>query len=250
MPYIPMIMCALSAWVGCDPAAIPAVMGRNLYHGKILRVDRAVVTTLAAYAMVVSLVHCHRSDRQHTPADPNNSYLANLFLMMGLRRASGKTISPEDLALIEELWIIAADHELNNSTSALLHAASSLTDPISCVVNAIASGYGPLHFGAAESTYRWMQQIGTPDRVHQAISQLKTGKERIMGIGHRVYKTRDPRCEPVKDILRRLKQRGNEDPLVAVAEEIERQVAADMYFAKRRLCVNADLYWLFIYTSL
>lgn len=249
-PYISMIMCALSAWVGCEATAIPAMMGHTLYHGNELRVDRAIVTTLAAYAVVVSLVYCHRSGRPHTPADPNNSYLANLVLMMGLRRASGEKLSAEDLRFIEEIWIIGADHELTNSTSALLHTASSLADPISCVISAIASSYGPLHFGAAESCYRLMQQIAEPCRVRQALVEHKRGKQRIMGIGHRVYKARDPRCEPVKDILRRLKEKGNEDALVAVAEEIERQVALDTYFSERQLCINVDLYWLFIYTSL
>ena len=154
------------------------------------------------------------------------------------------------MAFIEEIWIIGADHELTNSTSALLHAASSPADPISCVISAIASSYGPLHFGAAESAYRLMQKIRTPDKVGEAIAQHKAGKQRIMGIGHRVYKIRDPRCEPVKNILRRQKEKGLQDPLVAVAEEIERQVAPDEFFGQRRLCVNVDLYWLFIYTSL
>ncbi len=245
-----MVMCALSAWVGCEPTAIPAVMGHNLYLGNISRVDRAIVTTLAAYAVVVSLVYCHRTGRSHTPADPSNSYLANLFSMMGFRRVGGEVLNPEEMALIERIWILGADHELTNSTSALLHATSSLTDPISCVISAIASSYGPLHFGAAESAYRLMQQIGTPEKVGEAIRQHKVGKQRMMGIGHRVYKTRDPRSEPVKEILRRLKEKGFEDSLFAVAEEIERQVAADEYFVKRRLCVNVDLYLFFIYTSL
>ena len=79
-----MIMCALSAWVGCDQTAIPAVMGHKLFHGNLPRVDRAIVTTLAAYSVVVSLAYCHRSGHRHTPADPDNSYLGNLSLMMGI----------------------------------------------------------------------------------------------------------------------------------------------------------------------
>lgn len=71
-----------------------------------------------------------------------------------------------------------------------------------------------------------------------------------MGLGHRVYKIRDPRCEPVKDLLRELKEMGREDPLIAVATEIERQVATDRYFEEHRICVNVDLYWLFVYTAL
>ena len=241
-PYMSIVMCALSAWIGCEPTAIPAVMGRNLYHGNVAMVDQAIVTTLAAYAVVVSFVYCYRSGRSHTPADPNNSYLANLLLMMGLPRAGE--------IFIEEISSLRADHALTNSTSALLHTASSLADPISYVIRAITSSFGPLHFGATESAYRQIQRIGTPDKVSEAITQHMAGKQRIIGIGHKVYKTRDPRCEPVKDILRRLKEKGFEDSLVTVAEEIKRQVAADTFFSKRRLCVNVDLDWLFIYTAL
>ena len=154
------------------------------------------------------------------------------------------------MAFIEEIWIIGADHELTKSTSAPLHAATSLADHIFCVISAIAPSYGPLHFGAAESACSLIQRIGTPNEVGKAIAQHKAGKHCIMGIGHRVYKTRDLRCEPVKDILRRPKEKGNEDPLVAVAEEIESQVSRETFFLERKLCVNVDLYWLFIYTSL
>lgn len=208
------------------------------------------MTTLAAYTVVVSLAYCHRSGHAHTPADSNNSYLDNLLLMMGLRRAGEERLKPEEMAFIEEIWILGADHEPTNSTSALLDSASSLADPFSCVISAIASSYGPLHFGAAESTYRLIQRIRTPEKVSEAIAQHKAGKQRIMGIGHKVYKTKDPRCEPVKNILRRLKEKGLEDSLIAVAQEMEHQVATDAFFSKHRLCVNVDLYWLFIYTSL
>ncbi|KAM0799501.1 hypothetical protein BDR22DRAFT_321148 [Usnea florida] len=88
-PYISMIICALSAWVGCDATAIPAVVGRTLYLGNMPMVDRAIVTTLAAYDVVASLEYCHRSRQSHTKAHPSNSCLANLLSMNRLRRASG-----------------------------------------------------------------------------------------------------------------------------------------------------------------
>lgn len=166
-----MIMCAFSAWVAYKPTAIPAVMDRNLYHGNVAMVDQAIVTNLAAYAVVVSLVYCHRSRRSHTPVDPNNSYLANLLLIMGLPRAGER--------VIEEIWILGADHRLTNSASALFRTASSLADPISCIISATASSYGPLHFGTAESAYRQMQRIGTPDKVGEAIAQHMAGKQHI-----------------------------------------------------------------------
>lgn len=71
-----------------------------------------------------------------------------------------------------------------------------------------------------------------------------------MGIGHRVYKDKDPRVETVKAILKDLKDQGRADPLIEVAEEIERSVVDDSFFRERRLCINVDLYWPLIYTSL
>ena len=106
------------------------------------------------------------------------------------------------MVFIEEIWIIGADHDLTDSTSALLHAASSPVDPISCVISAIASSYRPIHFSAAGSSHRQMQRTGTPDKIGEAIAQHKVGKQPIMGVEHRVYNTKDPRYEPVKDIVR------------------------------------------------
>ena len=229
---------------------MPALNGGNLYLGNLPVTDRALVSTLAAYSAIMGLVHCHHSGQAFTPADPQDSYISNLFHMMGIYDPQKGKPDLEQVTIIGKLWMLGADHELTNSTSALLHAASSLSDPMFCVISALASGYGALHFGAAENSYILIKRIGTPSKVGEAIARYKVGKQRIPGIGHRVYKIRDPRCEPVKNILRRLKEQGREDPLVAVAEEIERQVATDKFFQDRRLCVNVDLYWLFVYTAL
>ena len=104
---------------------------------------------------------------------------------MGLRKAGGERLKPEEMAFIKEIWIFGADHELTHFTSALLHAAFSLADPISGAISAFASSYGPLHFGAAESAYRLMQRIGTSDKVSEAIAQHRAGKQGGMGIGHK-----------------------------------------------------------------
>lgn len=240
-----MILAGLAAFAGSEPTTIPAVMGHNLYLGSSSLMDRTITRVMAAYAVVVGLVHSHRSGHAFHSADGNGSYLSNLLLMMGL-----DNVSTDHVLLIEKLWILGANHELTNSTSALLHVASTLADPISCIIAAIASSYGPLHFGAAESGYRTMQQIGTPDNVAHVITQVKAGKQRLMGVGHRVYKNKDPRVEPVKAILKDLKDQGRADPLLQVAEEIERSVVHDLFFRERRLCINVDLYWPLIYTSL
>ena len=238
-----MILAGLSAYAGSEPTAIPAVMGGNLYLGNSPLLDQAVMCVMAAYAVVIGLVHSLRSGRVFKPADEDGSYFSNLLFMMGLDVTNG-------ISLIEKLWILGADNTLTNSTAALLHAASTLADPISCIIGAIAAGYGPLHFGAVASSYLTMQQIGTPSNVARIIAQVKSGKQRLMGIGHRVYKYKGPRVGPVKPILETFQNQGRVDLLVQVAEGIERSVVNDPYYRDRRLCINVDLYWPLVYTSL
>lgn len=150
----------------------------------------------------------------------------------------------EERKIMEEWWVLSADHELANSTSALLLAASS------CIVSGLASCYGLLHIGAAESAHRLLRKVQSPEHVETFIQRMKKDKRRMVGIGHRTYKTKDPRVEPVKNLLKRLKAKGHRDPLIEVALEFERQVITDSYFIDRKLVVNVDLCWPFIYTSL
>ena len=250
-PPMPMLMAGLSAYISSYPNSIPAVKGGNIYNGNMPAVDKAIIRTISAYATILGMVHCHRTSQPFQTADPHGSYLSNLLLMMGCVEQSTGKPNPKHVALLERLWVVGADHELTNSTSAFLHTASTQADPISCLVAAIASCYGPLHFGASEGAYRTMEKVGSPKNVPALIAEVKQGKTRLAGIGHRMYKITDPRLVPCKEILQQLKDNeGLEDPLMAVAKEIDRLASTEEYFTKRRLFVNADLYWPFIYTAL
>lgn len=127
-----MILAGLSAYAGSEPEAIPAVMGRNLYLGSSSLLDQTVTRVMAAYAVVVGLVHSHGLGHPFSFVDGDGSYLSNLLLMMGLGDETAVTPDANRASLIGKLWILGANHELTNSTSALLHVASTLTDPISC----------------------------------------------------------------------------------------------------------------------
>jgi citrate synthase len=244
-PFYPMLLAGLAAYIGANPTAIPAVAGRNLYQGKMGATDEAIVQSLAAYAVVLAVAYCHRQGLEFQPADPGAPFLNNIFRFLHLGD------DPAVIACIDHIWVQGCDHEMNNSAAALLHAASTLADPLSCVMSALTSSYGLRHFGAADSTYRMMERIGRPENVAAFLEAAKARGERIVGVGHRVYKgSRDPRTEPMKKLLRGLKVKGLEDPLVHIAYEIERQVEVDPYFVERRLQVNIDLYWPFGYTSL
>ena len=244
-----MLMASLTAFLEDNPDSIPAVSGRNLYHGNIEAADDAIVRCLAAYAVSLALVHCHRSGLPFTLAETHRGFLENVLLMMGL--CNLKSEAPNHVAVnaISKLWIMGCDHELTNSTSAFLQCSSSMTDPLSCTISALMSGYGILHFGAAESAYQATKRIATKENVGPFLERAKATGARIMGVGHRTYKTRDPRVKLVKDLLKTLEQAGFKDPLVEVPLEMERQIQSDESFVRRGLCVNVDLLWLFAYTA-
>ncbi|KAL1986961.1 hypothetical protein VTN96DRAFT_5117 [Rasamsonia emersonii] len=240
-----MLLAGLAAYIGAYPTAIPAVAGRNLYQGKMDSSDEAIVQSLAAYAVVLAIAYCHRQELEFQPADPEAPFLNNIFRFLHLGA------DPAVIAFIGHIWVQGCDHEMNNSAAALLHAASALADPLSCVMSALTSSYGLRHFGAADSIYRVMKDIGSPKNVATFLAAAKARGERIPGVGHRVYKSsKDPRTEPMKKLLQGLKEKGLEDPLVEIAYEIERQVTVDPYFLERHLHVNIDLYWPFGYTAL
>ena len=250
-PAMTMIMAALSAYLGSNPCMLPAFEGGNLYQGNMELVDKAIIRTLSAYAIILALVHCHRSNNEFTPVKLDGSYLPNLLLMMGFVDTGTGEPDPKYTSVMRKKWVISADHGMTNSTSAFLHTASTQADPISCLVSALSSSYGPLHFGATEISYRTLQQVARPENVPALIARAKAGELRLPGVGHRMYKLVDPRLKPVLELLQELKEiQGKEDPLIATAREIHRLVAVDEYFTKRRLFVNADLYWVFIYTAM
>lgn len=213
-------------------------------------IDKAVIRTISSMAVVVSLVYCHQRNKNLTPPDPNRSFIANVLLMMGFVEESNKLPSPKVIDCLERLWILYLDHEMTKSTAAFLHAASTLTDPISCCMAYIASGNGPLHAGAVDLAYNSLARLGTPDKVSGLIADVKAKKCRLFGYGHRIYKTVDPRTKFIRAMLDELSENSKDNPLLAVALEIDRIASKDEYFTSRKLKANADLYGCFVYTAL
>lgn len=144
--------------------------------------------------------------------------------------------------------MLNADHGMALSVFSALVTASSLTDPISCLISAVAAAHGPLHFGATESAQRALREIGTPMKVPAFLEEVKSGKRKLFGYGHRAYKGVDPRVRPIRMILEDL--RGAENPLLKLAEAIEEAATTDEYFVSRRLHPNADFYGTFVFTGM
>ena len=151
---------------------------------------------------------------------------------------------------LETLLILHADHEQNCSTNAVRGVGSSHVDPFSAVSAGIAALYGPLHGGANEAVLRMLDQIGTPENIPGFIEQVKQGKGRLMGFGHRVYKSYDPRATLIKQAADSVFAETGLNPKLEIALELERIALEDDYFVSRKLYPNVDFYSGLIYQAM
>jgi citrate synthase len=187
---------------------------------------------------------------------PNNDlgYAENLMHM--LFAVAGEAYEPPPAAVraLEALLIIQADHEQNASTTAMRLVGSTRANPYACVAAAIAALWGPLHGGANEAVLHTLQEIGTVDRIPEMLRRAKDRNDpyRLMGFGHRVYKSYDPRAKVLRplchDLLAALGH--DDDPLLRLAMELERIALEDDYFVIRKLYPNVDFYSGIIFQAL
>jgi citrate synthase len=151
---------------------------------------------------------------------------------------------------LEILLILHADHEQNCSTSAVRAVGSSGVDPFSAVSAGIAALYGPLHGGANEAVLRMLDEIGTKDKIPAFIESVKAGHGRLMGFGHRVYKSYDPRAKLIKKVADDVFAQTGLNKKLEIALELERIALSDDYFIKRKLYPNVDFYSGLIYQAM
>ncbi|KAI0009462.1 putative citrate synthase [Xylariaceae sp. FL0662B] len=240
----PMIIAGMSAFAASDTVICATRHQQaSMFHGHLDTADEALVRTIAYLATTIALIHCHKNHKEFVPPESNRSLLGNLLRMMGIT-------DPKVEACLNKLWILYADHEMTNSTAAVLHAGSTLTDPTSAVISGIISGYGPLHGGAIDLAYEAFRQIGTPERVPGFIERIKAKNGRLFGYGHRIYKTRDPRVSLIEELLEEHREAVDANPLLRVAMAIDKFASQDSYFIERGLKANADLMGCFLYTAI
>jgi len=172
-------------------------------------------------------------------------YASNFLNMMFSVPAEPYEINPVLARAVDILLIIQADHEQNASTSTVRTVGSSRANPFASISAGISSLWGPLHGGANEAVLEMLEQIGTRDRIPEFIKRAKDKDDpfRLMGFGHRVYKSYDPRAKVMQNICEQvLREVGTNDPLLQLARELESAVLADSYFAERKLYPNVDYY--------
>lgn len=181
-------------------------------------------------------------------------FASNFLNMMFSIPAEDYKIDPVLAEAIDMLLILHADHEQNASTSTVRLAGSSGANPYAVISAGIASLWGPAHGGANEAVLNMLQEIGTPERIPTFIAKAKDKNDpfRLMGFGHRVYKNYDPRASVLKkkcdEVLKKLHVKN--DPLLAIAMELERIALSDPYFVEKKLYPNVDFYSGIIYRAL
>ena len=127
---------------------------------------------------------------------------------------------------------------------------SSQADPYSALAGAAAALYGPLHGGANEAVLRMLKEIGSLKHVPDFIKRVKGGEGRLMGFGHRVYKSYDPRARIIKQTADEVFEVTGRNPLLDIALELERIALEDEYFVTRKLYPNVDFYSGLIYQAM
>ena len=170
--------------------------------------------------------------------------------MMDYMNQSDYQVNPTLAKALDVLFILHADHEQNCSTSVMRNIGSSYSDPCSAMAGAAAALYGPLHGGANEAVLRMLTEIGDLDKIPGYINQVKDGKFRLMGFGHRVYKNYDPRARIIKNVAEKVLEVTGGNPLLDIALELERIALEDDYFISRSLYPNVDFYSGIIYQAL
>jgi citrate synthase len=193
---------------------------------------RKAMRLTAQIATIVATFHRIREKKEIVPPDPSLNHAANLLYMMRGEKPDDYMAKTMDVALI-----LHADHEFNASTFAARVTIATLSDMYDAIVSAIGTLSGPLHGGANEQVMLMLREIGSEDKAEQWIKDALARKARIMGFGHRVYKTDDPRAVELKGMSRELGERTGQPQWFRMSERVQSVVHAD-----KGLFPNVDFY--------
>ena len=198
------------------------------------------VRTMAAMAYKFS-----RGEQPVYP-DPKYSYCANFLHMMFNSPVIPYRLDKDIVRALNVFWILHADHEQNCSTTAVRVVGSGKVNLYAAISSGIAALWGPLHGGANQAVIEMLEQIHDKGlTTSEAISKAKDRNDpfRLMGFGHRVYKTYDPRGKIMKEMCHKvLKKVKRKDPLLDTAMELEEAALSDDYFKEKNLYPNVDFY--------
>jgi len=214
---------AVSALSLYDPEAED--MSQEANRRKALRLTGQMGTLVAAFGRI-------REGKDPISPDPKLNHAANFLYML-----QGRVPSAEDARWFDVALILHADHSYNASTFAARVVASTLSDMHSAITAAIGTLKGPLHGGANEQVMKMLLEIQTPDKVETYIHGLLAQKKKVMGFGHRVYHTEDPRARVLRRMSEELGQRAGQLKWFQISKKIE-----DSMVREKKINANVDFY--------
>ena len=235
-------MDALQACVAVLGMYYPMETGLNQQPGEdeirdvYVRLIAKLPTIVAAHARM-------RKGDDPIPPRKDLSHAANFLYML-----TGNEPSPLAERIMDVALIVHAEHTMNASTFSTIVVASSQADPYSSISAAVGSLSGALHGGANEDVLRMLDEIGSLEHAEQYLKNKLKNKEKIAGLGHRIYKTKDPRATLLQKLYVDLAKEMGEDPTYEIARFIE-QFSKDT-LGKKGICPNVDFYSGIVYRKL
>ena len=223
---------------------------KHIRDAKLRRIQ--MIRMIAKMPTIAAFSYRHSMGLPYVYPNNDRTYVGNFLAMIKKIGTESYKVNPVLEHALEVLFILHADHEQNCSTTATRLVGSSEVDPFSAVTAGISALFGPLHGGANEAVLRMLCEIGHVSKVPEFIKQVKEGQgeTKLMGFGHRVYKSYDPRAKVIKRIADEVFEVTGKNPLLDIAVELERIALQDDYFIKRKLYPNVDFYSGIIYQAM
>jgi len=228
----------------------PALVGNDVYKNIDVR-NKQIARIIGAGPTLAAMAYRKRVGKPFVAPNPNLGYAENFLYMLDVG-SEGPNYKPHPILVnaMECLLLLHAEHELNCSTSAMRHLSSSKVDVFTAISGACGALYGPSHGGANEAVLRMLDSIGDIKNVDEFISKVKNKKAKLMGFGHRVYKSYDPRAKIVRKIADDVFKLTGYDPMIETAMKLEQIALNDDYFKSKKLYPNVDFYSGLIYKAM
>lgn len=203
------------------------------------------VKIIAGMGTNVAMWEHIRNGYDPVPPRTDLNYAENFLYML-----TGKEPDPLLARILDVCLILHAEHTINASTFAVLVNGSTLANPCSVIASAIGTLSGPLHGGANQRVVEMLQEIGSPDRAEEYVDNKLANKEVIWGMGHREYKTKDPRATILQGLVHDLLESrgGYVNPMFETAKVVEEVCEARL--AKKGVYANVDFYSGILYSEM
>lgn len=206
--------------------------------------EKAVIHLVAKIPVIAAMVYRHNQGQAFIKPNEKLEYTENFLHMLfgDNHKAKNSTL----ITAMDRIFTLHADHEQNASTSTVRMAGSTGTDPFASIAAGISALWGPAHGGANEACLNMLKTIGDESYIEHYIAKAKDKNDpfRLMGFGHRVYKSYDPRAKVMQktcyEVLEAVEAKNN--PLFKIAIKLEQIALKDPYFIEKKLYPNVDFY--------